>query len=94
MKCEEGDLAMVICSAAGLEGMVVKCIQYYGNVAAHSLSTGATVPAPAWIIEPPLRAHGGWVSILTDSQLMPIRFHAGLDEMLQRTGYPPGRSRK
>ena len=74
MNCKQGDLAIVIHSAAGNEGKIVRCLRMV-------MGGGTWGYGPRWVTDPPLRGTLLPVQAVLDSCLRPIR--GGEGEMMQ-----------
>lgn len=84
MNCKQGDLAVLVKSLAGNEGVVVRCIKYVGFI---EWLVGP--PGHAWLIDRYLPVYGGGKSNRApDSYLRPIRDSDKTDEIIERIGKP------
>ena len=81
MNCKQGDLAIVIRSAAGNEGKIIRCVRMV-------MEDGGWGYGPRWVTDPPVRGTGLPVQAVLDSCLRPIRGTEGQDEMLRIAGVP------
>lgn len=88
MNCKQGDLAVIVKSAAGNEGKIVTCVRLLGSMQwrhpdgrMHSCST--------WEIDGVIKGWSWQMSnTIADDQLRPIRDNDGEDEMLRIAGLP------
>lgn len=88
MNCKPGDLAIIIKSAAGNEGKIVRCLRLLPNCHWYD-KTGKTFSEPSWEIDSKIKAFNGKsITVATDSQLRPIRNNPGEDEALTWAGKP------
>jgi hypothetical protein len=89
MNCKQGDLAVVVRSASGNEGRIVRCIRTMGVVEWKGPGNVIKGRGVAWLIDPPLPAwHGRLDRLALDACLRPIRDQDGEDEMLRIVGKP------
>ncbi len=90
LNCKQGDLAVIVRSAAGNEGRLVQCLRLV--VGHEELTPGGTLlRTPAWETDTDLRGcHGRVDRYVADAQLRPLRDSDGEDEMLQLVGRPVG----
>ncbi len=90
MNCQKGDLAMIVESAAGNEGVILTCLHLWGGTLM-KCPDGTTENVPIWVTNRELRAWSGQVSNrIADYQLRPIRDPGpdAVDETIQRLGTP------
>ena len=88
MNCKQGDLAIMVRSAANNEGKIFLCVRF---IPLHSWmrKDGSIRAEAAWLVDPPTSDFNGWiVEHLADSDLRPIRGGEGADEMLRIVGKP------
>ena len=85
MNCKQGDLAVVVRSLAGNDGVIVRCIQLM-PAGTDDLSVFL---GPVWKIDKPLVSNWGDSSpFINDINLRPIRDNDGEDETLTWAGKP------
>ena len=74
LNCKVGDLAIVVRSAAGNEGKIVRCVRLGNNGFFLSRNNGVVDHGPSWVIDGALVGwRGDLVSKVPDSFLRPIR---------------------
>ena len=84
LNCKQGDLAVIVRSAAGNEGRIVRCVSFRGYVTEGVIYGGAR-----WNVEPAVpRSDGGTIDHLADDNLRPLRNTRGEDEILRIAGKP------
>ena len=87
MNCKPGDLAVMVRSCSGNEGVILRCIR---------LATSSEIDAnrfvswsPVWVVDRKLKAtNGKMASLALDAYLRPIRMNEGEDETLTWAGKP------
>jgi hypothetical protein len=88
MNCKPGDLAVIVRSAAGNEGRIVRCVELVGDFVLSHPNGLVTFPN-TWLIDLPLIGWGGRQSKhVPDEWLRPIRDNDGEDESLTWAGKP------
>ena len=89
MNCKQGDMAVIVCSAANNEGRTVTCLEYVGETGMVQTNHGAIYMTgnDYWRVDIKLNITNSKVGVLNDcapyvrdSQLMPI---SGYKEPLQ-----------
>jgi len=83
LNCKQGDLAIVVRSAAGNEGKIVRCVKL-------TKGGGALGYGPRWRTEPVLIGSNGMPRPPLDACLRPLRDSDGEDEVLRLVGRPIG----
>lgn len=87
MNCKPGDLAIVVRSAAGNLGKVVRCIRLATEAEKHELCFFQR--EAMWFTDTPMTSTWGCVdTLMFDAYLRPIRDSDGEDEMLRIVGKP------
>ena len=77
MNCKQGDLAVIVKSAAGNEGVILTCIRPYNG------PWKQYEYLPGWEVDRKIRAASGEVSeFVPDRLLRPLRDNPGTDESL------------
>lgn len=85
MNCKQGDLALILRSAAGNEGKIVRCVELAGAWSAHDGD------GMRWVTDPPVRGLLGERAYpVLDCNMRPIRDSDGDDEVLRLVGRPVG----
>ena len=88
MNCKQGDLAIMVRSAANNEGKIFWCVRF-APLSFWMRKDGSIRVEAAWLVDPPARSFDGFiVEHLADSDLRPIRGGEGADEMLRIVGKP------
>lgn len=102
MRCRQGDLAIIVRSAAHTNhGKMVKCLELLEDGTAFKLDKGyiGLKEGPYWRIDRTItlyvRELGGWIvgDLIKDSYLRPIRYHSGQDETLSWASVPKGKTK-
>ena len=83
MNCKQGDLAVIVRSAAGNEGKIVRCVRMV-------IEGGTWGYGPRWVTDPSVRGTAMPVQSVLDACMRPIRYSDGEDEMLLLVGLPVG----
>ena len=89
MNCKQGDLAVIVRSDSGNEGVIVQCLRLY--VGPWLRPDGALDPSePGWFVSRPVKARsdGADCWCIADRKLRPLRDGEGEDEMLRLVGLP------
>lgn len=82
MNCKQGDLAVIVRSAAGNEGKIVRCVRFIGYVPGF-------IGEDRWEIDLDLPTMlGGTCRHVMDGWMRPIRGGEGADETLSWAGKP------
>ena len=81
LNCKQDDLAVVVRSAAGNEGRIVRCVKLTSGI-------GLLGYGPRWFTEPALLGVYGKPVPPLDACLRPLRDSEGEDEMLRIAGLP------
>jgi hypothetical protein len=88
MNCEKGDLAIIVESAAGNEGKIVRCLEL-DMECGQWIPGGLSEECPIWITDTMLPDFGGTMGVrVADYQLRPLRDKPGEDETLQWLDVP------
>ncbi len=88
LRCRPGDLAVIVRSYAGNDGVTVTCLRLIPNWTRQS-PFGGLHTGPGWVTDRWLRKHNGmYGNIVADDCLRPIRDSDGPDEMLRIAGKP------
>jgi hypothetical protein len=88
MRCKQGDLAIMVYSAAGNEGKIVRCIRL-AKLSEYSELLLSRELSPWWIVDRALMTTWGRVaSVVPDAFLRPIRNPGDdeVDEMVAKLG--------
>ena len=90
LNCKTGDLAIVIRSLNGNEGMIVQCLQFVGMVT--WVAPGReNMTLPSWRVDREIPGcFGHSVNLAPDSSLRPLRNDKGSDETLSWCDVPEG----
>ena len=83
LNCKQGDLAVIVRSAAGNEGKIVSCV-------ALTFETWGFGSGPRWVTDPPVSGCFTPVIPVLDACLRPLRDNDGEDEVLRLVGRPVG----
>ena len=84
LNCKQGDLAVIVRSASGNEGKIVRCL-------ALVMDAWAWGYGPRWITEPPVIGNAfGTIVPPLDACMRPLRDSDGEDEVLRLVGRPVG----
>lgn len=86
LNCKQGDLAVIVRSAAGNEGAVVTCLE----LVARPYWFAGEMPGPTWRVDRMLRGRAFPTDVVADIQLRPLRDSDGEDEVLRLAGRPVG----
>lgn len=93
MNCKPGDLAIIVWSAAGNEGKIVRCVRLLGERLWYGPGE-ASMPYPTWEVDRDLHDWGGEVGRdVPDAQLRPIR-DPGDDAVDETLEWLPSPSRR
>ena len=97
MNCKQGDMAVVVRSAADNEGKVVTCLEYVGQIGIVEIK-GSAVSLPStdyWLVDRDLNfynAHLGmfadFAPYVRDSCLMPISGYKEPQQVKEEEGEP------
>lgn len=69
MNCKQGDLAVIVRSASGNEGKIVRCVKFAGVVRFYPYGK-----YPSWEVDPPVPSiFTGTTDCIPDAELRPIR---------------------
>ena len=82
LNCKQGDLAVVVRSVAGNEGVVVRCLE----LTKRPCWFMTKIPGPVWRVDRLLPGRNFPTDIVADCQLRPLRDSDGEDEMLRLVG--------
>ena len=85
MNCKPGDWAVIVRSAAGNEGKIVRCLEL-----THVSRGWAFGDGPRWVTDPPVSGNYTPAIPVLDRCLRPLRDSDGQDEMLRLAGRPVG----
>lgn len=91
MNCKKGDLAVIVISAAGNEGRIVRCVGLTESRMFHIFR------GPRWLIDKPVPdSLGGFIDSIADANLRPIRDPGedATDEMVALLGKPASQPSK
>lgn len=81
MNCKQGDLALIVRSAAGNEGKIVRCVELAGSWG------GYDGDGMRWVTEPPVRGMRGELAYpVLDCNMRPLRDSDGADEAMRIVG--------
>ena len=84
MKCKKGDLAVIVHSYAGNEGKIVRCLRISEPDFFNPIDDG-----PRWLVDKKLTTSNlRRTRTVADSQLRPLRYSDGEDEILRLVGKP------
>ena len=83
MNCKQGDLAVILRSAAGNEGKIVRCVRSF-------IGSGEWGRGPRWVTDPPVPGTQRKCAYPLDAVMRPIRDSDGEDEILRLVGLPAG----
>jgi hypothetical protein len=90
LNCKQGDLAVVVRSAAGNEGAIVTCLRLIPDWTRWG-ADGRLRTGPAWETDRQFVKVTGVVDcIVADAHLRPLRDSDGEDEVLRLVGRPVG----
>ena len=90
LNCKQGDIAVIVRSAAGNEGKIVQCLRLEMKLMA-CWPDGIQRLEPQWETDTPLRGCFGRVDrFVADSRLRPLRDSDGEDEVLRLVGLSAG----
>lgn len=82
MNCKQGDLAVIVKSRSGNEGLIVECVEFLPRCLMR-LPNGSIEEAKVWRVDRPLRKFTGkFDPYIRDSSLRPLRDNPGPDESL------------
>ena len=82
VNCKQGDIAVIVESAAGNEGKIVRCMELLPDLISTDKS-GGVKRGPGWTLDISLPDWaGGHSNEIHDSKLRPIRDNPGTDETL------------
>lgn len=83
LNCKPGDLAVIVKSSCGNEGVIVTCVEFLGVLQFVDPRGNPTYQAPAWRVDKKIRTIGGATEDrIPDFRLRPLRDNPGQDETL------------
>lgn len=90
LNCKQGDFAIIVKSAAGNEGKIVRCLHLVPNGTDNCWYQGVRwkVDCKIKTLHKSTLTDAGFITSIADSQLHPLRDQDGEDEMLRIAGKP------
>jgi len=73
MNCKQGDLAIIVTSYSGNEGMIVRCVRYLGPIT-YQYPNGSLESHDSWEVDHALKTtRGTYSNHVIDAYMRPLR---------------------